>query len=127
MDIASCDTGAEVAGCLQVYGTSGGCGEVGTGEGMGRGMLLLPGPLGIGRPIGILPAGLKAKVSLAGAGKQAGGLDFLLVTGPLVRGERIGRSKLAAGRRVGVLRRWRLGFPSGAISGGGVSTGDRGQ
>ena len=36
----SCDVGYEVGGCRHVYGTSGGCGFLETGAGMGRGVLV---------------------------------------------------------------------------------------
>jgi hypothetical protein len=61
-DKAPCDAGGEVACCRHEYGTSGGCGVVRTGAGMGRGVLPVLEPTGIGWATGKLPGGLKAKV-----------------------------------------------------------------
>ncbi len=73
IDVAFCDVGDEVGGCRHEYGTSGGDGEVGTGEGMGRGILFVLVPEGIGRATGKLPVGPKAKVlPLSEENKPAG-------------------------------------------------------
>jgi hypothetical protein len=61
-DKAPCDAGDDVAGCRHEYGTSGYCGVVRTGAGMGRGALPVLGPTGIGWATGKVLGGLKAKV-----------------------------------------------------------------
>jgi hypothetical protein len=95
IDMAFCDAGDDVGGCRHEYGTSGGDGEAGTGEGMGRGMLFVPGPEGIGRATGKLPAGPKAKVlSPTEENKPA---RWILGSTGRSSSKGIGRPRLAAG------------------------------